>query len=394
SLVVMVLFLPISPIASWMLDVKGSRLSIIVGTVLTFIGAAIRWAAVKADVGAPRYAVTMFGQVLIAIGQPTLLAAPTKVAADWFGEKERTTANTIMSLSNPIGSAIFLGLAPVIVTGSGSNPEPNNIPNLNFALACLSLLAAIGSLFIYDTPPTPPSRSAGMPSDPFLPGMKKLVRNRSYIILFVVFGFMIGIFNTFVTLINDYVTPYGYTDNDAGNVGVALIASGIISAGIVGPIMDRTLAHQLALKICTLLGTAGLVVFTFGCDPNRIGTVFAGAILMGAGGFPLLAVCLELGVECSWPIAEGTTAGGLWFSANFFGIIFLLISNLLRNPDSTLRRGLIFVACMAATAFCASLFYSTPNHRANHDRAEGPSAPAVEEVAVTDASDMAKVDQV
>ena len=45
-----------------------------------------------------RFIVVMVGQAIAACTQPLVLSMPTKLAALWFGDHERTVANTIASM--------------------------------------------------------------------------------------------------------------------------------------------------------------------------------------------------------------------------------------------------------------------------------------------------------
>lgn len=45
-----------------------------------------------------RFWIALVGQVIAACSQPIILAIPTKLAALWFGDNERTIANTMASL--------------------------------------------------------------------------------------------------------------------------------------------------------------------------------------------------------------------------------------------------------------------------------------------------------
>ena len=45
-----------------------------------------------------RFWFALFGQVVAACSQPIVLAIPTKLAALWFADNERTIANTLASL--------------------------------------------------------------------------------------------------------------------------------------------------------------------------------------------------------------------------------------------------------------------------------------------------------
>lgn len=64
--------------SNWVIDVKGIRKGIMLGSLLTFIGCAIR-CLVK--IGFP---FVIVGQCFAAIGQPFIINAPMKIATRWF----------------------------------------------------------------------------------------------------------------------------------------------------------------------------------------------------------------------------------------------------------------------------------------------------------------------
>jgi FLVCR family MFS transporter 7 len=187
--------------------------------------------------------------------------------------------------------------------------------------------------------------------------------NRNFVLLLMIFGFYVAAFNVYVTLISDYITPFGYSESDAGNLGVVTIVAGVVSALTLGALMDRFSQHDLALKCASATATLGLLVFYFGTLPNRLAILYIGAILIGTGGFPMESLSLELGVESTWPIAEGTSSGLLWTSAQVWGIIFLFLADLLREPDGSLRNALIFSTCIAGASSLLSLFFINERRR-------------------------------
>ena len=99
-------------------------------------------------------------------------------------------------------------------------------------------------LFVTDRPPTPPSASAGLETDHFvvhlsptcffpqcmhnshccthpsttidtiLPqdGLKKVAKNRAYILLVISFGLGAGVVSSFLTLLEQILSDYGYDD--------------------------------------------------------------------------------------------------------------------------------------------------------------------------------------
>ena len=64
--------------SNWVLDVKGVRNGIMIGAILTSIGAAIRCLVFA------NFYLVILGQLLCAIGQPFILNATTKVEVRWF----------------------------------------------------------------------------------------------------------------------------------------------------------------------------------------------------------------------------------------------------------------------------------------------------------------------
>jgi len=112
--VIYILFVPFSFISSWLLDRKGLYVSFVVGVVTCAVGAWIRY--VGAFVGGPqRFWVAFGGQILIGMAQPFMgMNCITLLAANWFGEKERTIAVSIAGLFNVIGMPCYSCFPPHI----------------------------------------------------------------------------------------------------------------------------------------------------------------------------------------------------------------------------------------------------------------------------------------
>lgn len=72
SLIYMITFLPTSPVASWVLDEKGIRFSIIFGACCTFLGALVKWTSGFTQNVTLKYIVCFLGQTIASIGQPFL----------------------------------------------------------------------------------------------------------------------------------------------------------------------------------------------------------------------------------------------------------------------------------------------------------------------------------
>lgn len=69
------------------------------GSWLNMLGAVLRFVSVLGSlVSAAKFPVVMGGQTLCALAQPLVIFTPTKLAALWFPEHQRATANMIASM--------------------------------------------------------------------------------------------------------------------------------------------------------------------------------------------------------------------------------------------------------------------------------------------------------
>eukprot|EP00064_Thunnus_orientalis_P022131 superscaffoldBa00007198_g22316 len=170
SLVYMVVAIPLSFGTTWMLDTFGLRITLILGSWLNMFGALLRYlGTLPGESFAVRYIVVMSGQTLGALAQPLIIFTPTKLAALWFPDHQRATANTIASMSNPLGVLLANIMSPMMAETSA------RIPTLLLAYAIpacvICFLATVG--IRSSAPPTPPSASAELStSEPFVQGIK------------------------------------------------------------------------------------------------------------------------------------------------------------------------------------------------------------------------------
>lgn len=83
----------------------------------------------------------MFGQILIGIAQPFVLAAPTRYSDLWFTERGRISATALASLANPFGGALGQLIDPFWAT------KPSEIPNMVLYTAIIVRLTPITTQF-------------------------------------------------------------------------------------------------------------------------------------------------------------------------------------------------------------------------------------------------------
>ena len=252
------------------------------------------------------------------------------MSSDWFAVNQRNLATTIGAMSNPIGIAIGQVIPPLLVDSHGG------MPMLLLVSACISTgTCVLCILFIRNNPPTPPSRSTAERqlerenrpkgqtfwNGPLVGELKQLWSNKHFLILMVGVGMGLGLFNAVTTLVEQLVKPAGYTKDDAGTFGALLIGFGLIGAGIVGPIMDKTHAYTVILKIGLVSAFAGTVFMLLSLQPGRYTITACAFGVLGFVMLPLLPVCMECAAECTYPVSEDASSGLLLGAGNIVGVI-------------------------------------------------------------------------
>ncbi|XP_060771110.1 solute carrier family 49 member A3 [Neoarius graeffei] len=324
SVVYMVVAVPLSFITTWMLDTLGLCCTMILGSWLNMAGAVVRVVGVLSYL--PQYTmfpVVMTGQTLCSLAQPLIIFSPTKLAALWFPEHQRATANMIASMSNPLGLLFVNIFSPMILSKTNSLFMLLLIYAIPAIVVCF--LATVG--IRESVPPTPPSASADTSSsEPFLQGIKLLLTNKAYMILLVCFGSGIGIFTCFSTLLEQILCVKGYSNDFAGLCGALFIVSGVIGAAVLGLFVDKTKLFTESIKISMCLTSLACTAFAVVSQVEEQ-KVITGAVcaLFGLFGFATYPVAMELSVECSYPVGEATSAGLVFISGQVQSIVYTVL---------------------------------------------------------------------
>ncbi|KXS11585.1 MFS general substrate transporter [Gonapodya prolifera JEL478] len=366
GLITMIVGVPATLAAMIVQEKKGLRLSSITAAILVSIGSLLPFLANYVPDTTTSYAVTVFGQVILSAGTPFSLNSSTKLAAEWFGEKERAIANTLAQLGNPIGLAIIFLLAPAIVGDS-----TDGVRTLHLVVFAMCISLALPALLIRDRPPTPPSLS-NKPKESVLGGLKSCLSNTQFLILILVYSTIIACFSVLQTFLADLLVPYGLGEDESGTVGAIFIGCGIVAAVVNGLLMDRIQKHKAALKVLSLVAVAGIAMIMVGASQGSKGLVYAGAAVYGVGGFPTMPLMMELGAECTYPVGEATSTNILQLGQAIMSIILIPSISALRSPvDGTLLNGMIFLTSLHFAAHLLTWFYTAEPRRSNADAVAG-----------------------
>ncbi|PNJ23688.1 MFSD7 isoform 7, partial [Pongo abelii] len=209
SLVYLVVSTPFGVVAIWILDSVGLRAVTILGAWLNFAGSVLRMVPCMVVGTQNPFAFLMGGQSLCALAQTLVIFSPAKLAALWFPEHQRTTANMLATMSNPLGVLVANVLSPALVKKGEDIPLMLGVYTIPAGVVCL-----LSTICLWESvPPTPPSAgAASSTSEKFLDGLKlQLVRNKAYVILAVCLGGVIGIFSSFSALLEQILCASSYS---------------------------------------------------------------------------------------------------------------------------------------------------------------------------------------
>jgi len=179
------------------------------------------------------------------------------------------------------------------------------------------------------------------------------------------FTVYVSLFNSLSSLINQMLSPYGFSETNAGIAGAILIVVGLVMSAITSPIIDKTKAQLLAIKICVPIIALAYLAFTFAPGTRSLVAVDIILAVLGAASFSLVPVVLEYLIEITHPVSPEVTSTVCWTGGQLFGAIFILISDALKDPgngDGTqdngtkrppgnMYRALIFQTVMALIVF-------------------------------------------
>jgi MFS family permease len=317
SLIFMVVYIFVSFPASWVIDTYGLRVGVGIGALLTGTFGLVRGLA-----GA-NYTWVLIAQIGIAIGQPFILNAITTIAARWFPAGERATASGIGSLAIYLGILLGIALTPYLTLSYGI-PGMLTIYGVASAVAMLIFL-----VFARERPPTPPCPPDQEARSLVLDGLNKMIRQRDFIFLMVIFFVGLGAFNAVTTWIEQILAPRNFTATQAGDSGGMMIFGGILGAVII-PLLSDKYRKRAPFLILAVLGAAiGLAGVTF-VTSYALLLVFSfvlGFFLLSAG-----PVGFQYGAEITYPAPEGTSNGLLLLMGQVSGIAFILGLDAFKSP--------------------------------------------------------------
>jgi cyanate permease len=349
SMSFMIVFILMALPSAYAIDTWGFRAAVSLGTVLTAVFGLTR------GIFASNFTLVFISQIGIAIGQPFIIGAITKLAARWFPVEERATASGLGTLALYLGPLLAMLLTPFLVLHIGFQRML-----LSYGIASV-VAAAIFLAVARERPPTP----AG-PDERILmfAGLKSMIRRRDFIFLLVMFFVGLGMFNSISTWIENIIRPRGFTISQAGLLGGLMLGGGIIGAIVIPLVSDRCRRRKpfMVLALIGLLpGLLGLTYSTSSWLLLLSGFIF-GLFLLSAG-----PIGFQYAAEITHPAPEGTSNSLLLVAGQISGIIFIFGMDALKAPASgAMTTSLLTLAALTIISIIlATMIRESPVHQSH-----------------------------
>jgi cyanate permease len=344
SMVFMVVYILVVLPAAWAIDTWGFRAAVGLGAVLSAVFALLR------GLFATNYTIVLLAQVGIAVGQPLVIGAITKIAARWFPVRERATASGVGTLALYLGPLAAMLLSPYLYLRIGMSRMLLLYGVATVAAAAFFLLVA------REHPPTPAGRDERVL---MFDGLKSMLRQRDFLFLLVMFFVGLGLFNSVSTWVEDIIRPRGFTISQAGALGGLMLVGGIVGAIIIPLVSDKTRRR----KPFIVMALVGLI-------PGLLGMTYAtgaGLLLLSgfAFGFFLLSagpIGFQYAAEITHPAPEGTSNSLLLLMGQVSGVAFIMAMDALKDPATGAMTTslLVLTALVVAAAVLATLVRESP----------------------------------
>ena len=181
------------------------------------------------------------GQIVGCITASIPLSGGVLLSTTWFPSNQRTTSTAILMSGSFAGAALSFIVGPLFVDdlGSLSYNEINStqrdhyykqIQTLFLMEAGLNLLLFVVILIHYPAkPPQTPSRSSGSPRFSTKHGLTQLFRNRSFLLLALLYGASCGVYSGWTSILAQNLEEFNVGQTFAGWLGFVATIGGALT---------------------------------------------------------------------------------------------------------------------------------------------------------------------
>jgi predicted MFS family arabinose efflux permease len=277
------------------------RPALLLGAWLTVLGGVIRLTD-------DTFAVALAGQIVIAVAQPLVLNAVTKVVAASLPVASRPLGISLASAGIFAGTAVALPLGPALASRSSFSP----LLVVDLAVAVVAAVAL--SLALRGKPASAPATAVAVVRRElrgvWQDGLVRRVTGVAFL------GF--GIFVALTTWLQTLLEPAGVSDNETGWLLAVMVVSGVVGSAVLPPVVARRGRELSFLRLAAVVAACGCVLLAVAPGARWLVIIPMGFVLLAA-----LPVILEL-TERRAGAAEGSATALIWLAGNAGGIVVAL----------------------------------------------------------------------
>ena len=274
------------------------------------------------------------GQVVVAVAQPFVVNAISKLVADWFAGEEVAVATGLGTVGMFLGMALGLATTPALM-------ELWGLRGAMIANAAVAW-AVVGAWYVLGV-------ERGVAGKDVLTPMRSLLGNRRLRIFGGLALLGLGYFNGLTTWLEQLLAPRGMNAQQAGNIGGIVVLGGIVGAVVVPLIADHLRVRRVPLLLC--VAAAGAANFwLFEADTYR--TMLAAGATLGFFFMPAFALLLAMTGEVVAPEDNGAATGLVMLAGNAGGVA-LIVAMPLAGEWAGSGPWSVLIACTAATLLLA-----------------------------------------
>ncbi|KAL4479917.1 hypothetical protein ABPG74_020433 [Tetrahymena malaccensis] len=358
SLIQNILFLPVTLPVGYILEKYGMCISIYISSILVIIGV---WLRVLIN---QNYYLVFLGHILMGLGIPFVQNMMTKLSLIWFRTEKRQMITQILMITTMITMLISSLLPGMWMKDYDEKKDEyddykegrKRVFDLMVIQAIISsALAVIGCLLFREKPLTPPSFTATQKREDVNSSMKKLIKSKNYMIIFVCYGLFCGNFYTFGVTMSYLFKPYGFGSDIVSYSGVCMVLFGVLGAAIGGKLFKSKPKFKLFIVIGILGSIIGLgLTLAFFPIQNSI-LIMIPYMIIGLVSMQVFPIFLELASETVYPVSESVSSGLLLGSSNLVGFALGSVYSLILNDDSKSMVMIVQICGIAAFTVCIFL---------------------------------------
>jgi predicted MFS family arabinose efflux permease len=277
------------------------------GGALVALGGVIR-------LGGDTFAWAMAGQVTVAVAQPVVLSAVSKLAGEYLPVHERATGIAVGSAGGFVGMVLALILGPTV----GGHGQLQQLLQIE---AVLAVVPAVMLALALRHPGHESDEHAAIAGNAAralwaLPSMRTLCG-----LVFVGFGVFVAI----ATWLQTLLSPAGVSETAAGALLVGMVIAGVVGCAVIAPAVVARGTERGFMRSVVLVSCVGCVAL--GVIP-WLGLRAAVIVVMGLFLLPALPVILTATERLAGP-AAGTAGAIVWMAGNLGGLVVALIVQVL-----------------------------------------------------------------